>query len=213
MKKQFLFLALCCAMFTACSTGSDDTSADGQASVSEVILHSNVSRNDFNIICNKVDSLMTLEIASRSAGGEDVLTGENTKEILKPLMTDGERLRNEILADAKSNPHLYTQNETDSLAALTDYQLAALGLVIYSMDDGNTYSRSTGKSFIYCLEELLGLSHGSIDYIKGTKQLITATTGKVILRAFLKRTLGWISVAIDAKSLLDCLGRDTAVAG
>lgn len=79
---------------------------------------------------NKVDSLVSLEIATKAVGEDSVITEKNAKEVFTPFMVEGERLRNEILADMKINPNSYTQNEIDSLMSFTDYQLAVLGFAV-----------------------------------------------------------------------------------
>lgn len=128
-ERSYLILSVCCILFAACSTLPDDM-AEESIITTDIILHSNISKDEFDNMYNKVDSLVSLEIATKAVGEDSVITEKNAKEVFTPFMVEGERLRNEILADMKINPNSYTQNEIDSLMSFTDYQLAVLGFAV-----------------------------------------------------------------------------------
>lgn len=57
-----------------------------------------------------------------------------------------------------------------------------------------------------CLADAFGIGKWSLSqYISGTKTLMTARTGLVIAKAFAKRTLGWIGVAIAVYDYSQCM--------
>lgn len=107
MKHRIFILCFCSAIFISCGNSYDETN-DGKNEVNEeVALGTKLSSSVVESVINNIDSLLSKEISSRVVGGGIALTEEEAKKQLEPFVEEGERLRNEILADMRANPTAY----------------------------------------------------------------------------------------------------------
>lgn len=199
-KTSFIVIFLCFMLFNACNNVYYE---EQEAESSETVLKSGLTGNEFNKIFKGIDSLISKEIQSRSVDGNGYITEENAKEVLSPLAVEGENLRDSILKDITLNPELYPENALDSLTSLTDDQLAIFAFAIYGIEEGGSGTR--GANFWdSCVWKTFGIGKGLFRYVKGTRILMTARTGFVILRAFAIRTIGWVGAAYYVYEYVQC---------
>lgn len=166
--------------------------------------------------CNNVSARISRIINnSTRATGEELTEGE-AKIVLQPLTTNGKSLQKQFLLQ-KDLLEL-TPEETKDIESMTKEQLTEMAFTfntiynnaastqsISSNDIVDSLMHATGISDVADLiREGFGVS-GVRNYYSGTKMLISAKSAKQFIKAFAKRTAGWVGVAWMVYDFGDCI--------
>lgn len=170
-------------------------------------MKSNLTSDVVDSVINNIDILLTKEIETRNATGESAISEDEAKEVLTVFTEEGKRLRDEILNDVRRNPDMYTVNIEDSLMDISEECLAEYGMAFYFAEKDTIYTRASQPQWLVCIGYAFDLGGNLFDYFKGTKILMNARTTLVIVKAFSKRTLGWIGAAWAAYDYYHCISK------
>ena len=149
---------------------------------------------------------------------------ENAKEIMQPLVADGEQIIEQIIEAIDTENLEVSQEDIELLENFSEEQLAALSFIVYNIDENNPIfgyivntdgdinpeildQSYTISQIMDCLVEAFGLNiaRDVYNYIKGTKMLMTATNALKIAKALGIRTWGWASIAYSTYEFAICL--------
>ncbi len=206
MKKLFYFsMFLMGTVFAFTSCTADDENPE--AAKEETVIKSKLTPDVVAATLEDIDALYEQEVQTRSVGGDLAITEEQARETLQPFIEEGERVRQEILADMNANPMDYPIGSGIELMQLEDEHLAKLGLTVYEFYNNPKIVPSAYNKWTNCLGEAFGIGKGLYNYIKGTAKLMTARVAFDIVKAFAKRSLGIVGAAIAAYEYYDCINR------
>ena len=106
MKKLFYFsMFLMGTVFAFTSCTADDENPE--AAKEETVIKSKATPDVVAATLEDIDALYEQEVQTRSVGGDLAITEEQARETLQPFIEEGERVRQEILADMNANPMDY----------------------------------------------------------------------------------------------------------
>lgn len=172
-----------------------------------IYLHSSLSNAQMLSVGQEVMQIMSK--CSRMDGSLQLTEGQ-AKNVLKPLINDGYKIRSDLKLYPNNKVNLseqLTQDDYDLLNSLDDCQLAALSLISYTNTAGTTVLANgtlTTSDVFNCIGSALGI--GSSVCSLGVQGLISAKTGLAILKAMAKRyCFGYISLAICVYQFVDCI--------
>lgn len=188
--------------FTSCT--ADDESLE--ATKEETVIKSKLTPDVVAATLENIDALYEQEVQTRSVGGELSMTEEQARETLQPFIEEGERVRQEILADMNANPMDYPIGSGIELMQLEDEHLAELGFTVYDYNTNPQIIAYGTAKWWTCLKASFGLaSDGAGAYWNGTKMLMTAKRAFTLVRAFAIRSLGFIGVLIAVNDYYNCM--------
>jgi len=208
MKKTYnIFISLFFA-FLLISCSQDELATDSTST--EVQISSSLSSEDYVNAIVQIDEIV--RFSTRSSGDE--LTENDAISILQPFAKDGLVIRNQLISQ-KAELSL-TPQDVSELEGMTDSQLAELSFAFMTIcneasakgvswgDIGDCLMHATGITDLSAL--IKGCGIGCVGwYVQGTKTLMTATAAKQIIKAFAKRTVGWVGVAWMIYDFADCM--------
>lgn len=203
MKTKFFLIGFLPLLLVGCGSVIED-----EANVStekEFIVRSELSSDTVGVVIKNIYEAYENIIFTRAVGGELALTEEQAKEYLQPFIEEGERIRDQLYEELKANPMDYPIGSAVMLSELEGPQLAQLGLVVYEFYNNPKIIAYGTPRWVNCIGNLIGVPSDFIDYLKGTKRVMTAKCLLHLVRGFSKRTLGFIGVAWGIKDYYDCM--------
>lgn len=166
--------------------------------------------------CNNASAQISsiLNYSTRAAG--EGLTEEEAQFVLKPLTTNGKSLQKQFLR--QKDLLGLTPEETKSVENMTEGQLTEMAFAFNTFYNNASSTQSVSSNDIVdCLMHATGITDvadliregfgitGFKNYYTGTKMLISARSAKQFLKAFAKRTAGWVGVAWMVYDFGDCI--------
>ena len=182
--------------FSSCST--DDLESTRQAQVSEnVVLKSGLSLEAFSELSDRIDAKF-----GQTRSSDNLLTEQEAKDLLLPVLEDGKKIRDNMLNTLDENSADYF-----AYSILSDEELIVLSMLAASNEpymSTRALSDLTSDQVVNCIGSALGIPSG----INGLKLsgLISAKTGLQVLKAVAKRyAFGYVSLAISVYQFGDCV--------
>lgn len=204
-----LFALLLLSIFLSSCSSDKDYLYDNDQINSSLVLRSSITTKKLDNIHE--DIVAQYYFNSDNTRGEEAFKDEtNCKRIIKPLINDGEDIKQQILTD---NSLILTEEERIFFESLEEEDLAILSIMILdaAYDDQctditldeqfDTRGNLDGSKVRSCLAFALGVS--AIQEL-ALKKVITAATLRSTLLAIGKRYLGYIGVTLMVFDFYDC---------
>lgn len=162
----------------------------------DIILKSDLSIASFTNLSKRIDKQFY-----KTKSVNNVLTEDEAKEVLLPVLQDGKKIQNAVLSSINKN-----SNEYQLYSALTEEELIMLSVVATSNEPytASSISDLSGEDVVNCIGSALGIPGG----IKGLSisGLVSAKTGLQIVKAIAKRyAFGYVALAIAIYQFGDCI--------
>ena len=162
----------------------------------DIILKSDLSIASFTNLSKRIDKQFY-----KTKSVNNVLTEDEAKEVLLPVLQDGKKIQNAVLSSINKN-----SNEYQLYSALTEEELIMLSVVATSNEPYTASSMSdvSGEDVVNSIGSALGIPGG----IKGLRisGLVSAKTGLQIVKAIAKRyAFGYVELAIAIYQFGDCI--------
>lgn len=164
---------------------------------SEFVLKSDLNLTNFSRLSKKIDNQFR-----RTKSVDNLLTEEEAKILLDPVLKDGEKIKKDILNSIDSNTPEYQM-----YSELTDKELILLSVISVANNPtakAKSHPSLTGKEVLDCILGAIGIAEAIPNLrISG---LVTAKTGLQILKAVARRyALGYIALAYSIYNFVDSI--------